>query len=62
MLKQYVAFTERQDENEVTIYISANCPLGLVHDALFKARSFVVDKINEAQKLDAPKEPEPQSE
>jgi hypothetical protein len=52
MLKQYVAITEKQDEHEVSIFISSNCPLGMIHDSLFKMRSLIVEKINEAQKVD----------
>ena len=55
MLEEFVAIREKKDDNEVIIYISRNCPLGLVHDALFKARSYVIEKINEAAKADAPK-------
>ncbi len=58
MLKHYAAFEEKKDEHEVKVFISANCPIGFVHDALFKMRSYIVDRINEAQKQDAPKEPE----
>ena len=58
MLKHYASFEERKDENEVKVFISANCPIGFVHDALFKIRSYIVDRINEGQKADAPKESE----
>lgn len=59
MLKSYVCFEEKQDDHEVKIYISANAPLGFVHDSLFKARSYVIEKINEAQNADAPKDSKP---
>lgn len=62
MLKQYVCFEEKKDEFEVKIYISANCPLGMVHDSLFKARSYIIDRINEAIKQDEPKHLEEKSE
>ncbi len=62
MLKQYVCFEEKKDEHEVKIYISAACPLGMVHDALFKARSYIIERINDAMKQDTPKDPEIKSE
>lgn len=33
-----------------------DAPVGELHDALFKMRSFVIDRINEMMKVDLPKE------
>lgn len=58
MIKQFFAFETKEGEHEVKILISSACPLGLVHDSLFKARNYVVEKINESVKQDAPQSPQ----
>jgi len=58
MLKQQVIFEVKRDNRVYQLQLPENSPLGEVHDVLFQMRSFVIDKINEAVKQDAPKEPE----
>lgn len=55
MLKQVVTFEIKRDDRTYQLTLPENCPLGEIHDVLFQMRSFVVDKINEAIKADAPK-------
>ena len=62
MLAHFVEHVEKKDEHEVRIQISANCPLGFAHDAVFKFRTYLVERINEALKADQPKELEPVKE
>ena len=57
MLKQSVMLEVKKNERVYQLHLPADCPLGEVHDALFEMRSYVVDKINEAQKIDKPQEP-----
>jgi hypothetical protein len=56
MLKQSAQLEVKIGERVYQLNLPSESPLGEVHDALFQMRSFVINKINEAQKLDAPKE------
>lgn len=58
MLKQNAALEVKIGERVYTLNLPADAPLGEAHDALFQMRSYVVGKILEAQKLDAPKDNE----
>lgn len=58
MLKQAVNLEVKVGERTYQLNLPGDCPLGEVYDVLFKMRSYVVERINDAQKLDAPKEPE----
>jgi hypothetical protein len=55
MLKKNVQLEVKIGERVYTLNIPSDSPLGEVHDALFKMRSFVIEQIIEAQKVDAPK-------
>ncbi len=56
MLKQHATLEVKIGERVYQLHLPSDCPLGEVHDALFKMRSFVVSKINDAQKADEPKD------
>lgn len=56
MLKQQVILEVKKDDRSYQLHLPENCPLGEVHDVLFQMRCYVVDRINESQKADAPKE------
>ncbi len=58
MLKQTAILEVKIGERVYQLLLPSDSPLGEVHDALFQMRSFVVGKINEAQNIDKPKEPE----
>ncbi len=58
MLKQSATLEIVKEDRVYSLNLPSTAPLGEVHDVLFQMRSFVIEKINEAQKLDAPKEPE----
>lgn len=58
MIKQSVMLEVKRDDRVYQLQLPGDCPLGEVHDVLFQMRSFIIEKINEAVKQDAPKEPE----
>lgn len=58
MLKTHAQLEVKIGERIYTFNLPADAPLGEAHDALFQMRSFVVTKINEAQKADEPRQPE----
>lgn len=58
MLKTYAQLEVKIGERVYQLYLAQDAPLGEVFDALFQMRSYVVQKINESQKTDLPKEPE----
>ena len=58
MVKQFLSIEEKQDDHEVRVSISANCPIGFAHDALFKVRCFIIEQMNASLKQDAPKQEE----
>ncbi len=60
MLKQATMLETKIGERIYQFHLPSDAPLGEVHDALFQIRSFVVAKINEAQKVDEKKEPDPE--
>ena len=64
MLKTNAQLEVKIGERVYTLNLPSESPLGEVHDALFRMRSYVIEKINEAAKVDAPKETEekPQEE
>jgi hypothetical protein len=62
MLKTSATLEVKIGDRVYSLHLPAESPLGEVHDALFRMRSYVVEKINEAAKVDAPKEPEEKSE
>ena len=61
MLKQAAMLEVKINDRVYQLHLPADAPLGEVHDALFQLRSYVVERINEAVKKDAPKE-EPKQE
>lgn len=56
MIKTQLKLEVKTGENVYQFSLPENAPLGEVHDALFQMRTFIISKINEAQKADAPKE------
>ena len=58
MLKQSAMLEVKIGDRIYHFHLPSDAPLGEAHDALFQMRSFVVAKINEAQKMDEPKVPE----
>jgi len=56
MLKTNAQLEVKIGERVYTLNLPSESPLGEVHDALFRMRSYVVDKINEAIKADKKKE------
>jgi hypothetical protein len=59
MLKQSATLEVKIGERVYTLTLPSESPLGEVHDALFQMRSYVINKIIEAQKADEKKAPEP---
>ena len=55
MLKQSAMLEVKIGERVYQLSLPTDSPLGEVHDALYKMRSFVIDKIVEAQKVDEKK-------
>lgn len=63
MLKNYVVLEVEQNGKKFTLVLPSECTQGEVYDALYKMRSYIVEKINAAQEADKPKEvTEPQVE
>lgn len=60
MLKTQAQLEVKIGERVYQLNLPSDAPLGEAHDALFQMRSYVIGKINEAQKVDAPKEQEPE--
>lgn len=58
MLKTHAKLEVKIGERVYELHLPADSPLGEAHDALYQMRNFIVGKIMEAQKSDAPKEPE----
>jgi hypothetical protein len=58
MLKQSAMLEVKIGDRVYQFNLPSDAPLGEAHDAIFQMRSFIVDKINEALKLDTPKVPE----
>ncbi len=58
MLKTHAMLEVKIGDRVYQLSLPANAPLGEAHDALYQMRSHVVSKINEALKLDEPKEQE----
>jgi len=58
MLKQSAMLEVKIGDRVYQLHLPSDAPLGEAHDAIFQMRSFIIAKINEAQKVDAPKEPE----
>jgi hypothetical protein len=58
MLKTHAQLEVKIGERSYQLSLPSDAPLGEVFDALFQMRSFVVQKINESQNSDVPKEPE----
>lgn len=61
MLKQLAILEVKINERVYQLHLPNDAPLGEAHDALFQMRSYVISKINEAQKADENKE-EPKEE
>ena len=57
MLKQSAQLEVKIGDRVYQLNLPNEAPLGEVHDALFQMRSYVIERINEAQKKDAPKDP-----
>lgn len=62
MLKQSAMLEVKINDRVYQLHLPSDAPLGEAHDALFQMRSFVIQKINDAQKADAPKVEEPNQE
>lgn len=52
MLKQSVMLEVKLNDRVYQLHLPQDAPLGEVHDALYQLRSFVIEKINAAQKAD----------
>ena len=57
MIKQKIVIEVKRDERIYQLQLPDGSPLGEIYDVLFQMRSFVIDKINEVHKAEAPKEP-----
>lgn len=60
MLKTSAQLEVKINERLYQFNLPADAPLGEVHDVLFQMRSYVVGKINDSIKIDAPKQMEPE--
>jgi len=58
MLKTQAVLEVKTGERLYQFNLPTDAPLGEVHDVLFQMRSYVIGKINDAQKADEKKEPE----
>ena len=58
MLKTGAQLEVKVGERNYILNVPSEAPLGEVHDVLYKMRSYVIDRINEAAKADTPKEQE----
>ena len=58
MLKQSAMLEVKIGDRVYQLHLPSDAPLGEAHDAIFQMRSYVIAKINEAQKADAPKDSE----
>jgi hypothetical protein len=56
MITQSVSLEVKKNDRIYRLNLPMDCPLGEIHDVLFQMRSYIIDRINEAQKQDAPKE------
>jgi len=56
MLKTIATLQVEIGERVYQLNLPSDAPLGEVHDALFRMRSYVVERINEAVKSDKPQE------
>jgi hypothetical protein len=54
MLKQSVMLEVKKEDRIYTLLLPPNCPLGEVHDVIYQMRTFIVEKVVEAQKQDQP--------
>lgn len=57
MIKTSAMLEVKRGERVYQLNLPSDAPLGEVHDVLFQMRSYVIERINEAQKNDAPKDP-----
>lgn len=55
MLKQIAMLEIIKGENVYQLHLPNNCNLGEVHDVLFQMRTYVMEKIADVLKADAPK-------
>lgn len=55
MIKTNAQLEVKIGERVYTLNLPSESPLGEVHDALFRMRSYVVERMNEALKADEPK-------
>jgi hypothetical protein len=62
MLKSSAMLEVKIGERVYSFFLPSDAPLGEAHDALFRMRSYVVDKINEAIKVDNPEVPKANEE
>ncbi len=60
MLKTNAMLEVKIGERIYQLNLPSDAPLGEAHDAIFQMRSYVISKINEAQKADKAKEQEPE--
>jgi len=58
MLKHSAQLEVRKEDRIYQLNLPVNCPLGEVYDVLYQMRSYIVDRLKEAQKSDQPKESE----
>ena len=56
MLKTQAVLEVKTGERLYQFNLPTDAPLGEVHDVLFQMRSYVIGKINDAQKADETKE------
>lgn len=58
MIKQAVMLEVEKEDRKYQFHLPPNGNLGEIHDVLFQMRSYIIEKIQEAQRIDAPKLPE----
>ena len=62
MIKNQFIIEETIGDYTAQLHLPNDCPLGIAHDMVFKMRSYLVERINESLKMDAPKQLEEQEQ
>jgi len=58
MLKNIAILEVEKNGKKYEFHLPQGCTLGEAHDVIFEMRTFIVERIQEAFKADAPKQPE----
>jgi len=62
MLKQQLVLEVVKGERTYQLHLPQGCPLGEINDVLYEYRTFIMQKMQEALKVDEPKQDAPASD